>query len=281
MKKFLGFLVLLFAAPVFSQITVEGTVTDANGKAPILAHAHIGKYNDTKNSTSYECSKDGHYSIQIPKTGIYSLRFSAVDHQEISVPLILDEKDMSATINIQLHANPFNKEPDKITVIGDWNKFAFASTEQMTPKKTTDGKNIYTYERTATGDTLSYQLMGIAEGGHSVNGIQADYFTYDGGGDYRSVIRTHKGDKVTITLDPSKLNYSDASDLPKVDIRDPFQKKVYDMNISVDKMHAMAMVPPAGGSAPFDREKYKLLLDIIKKDYQDAVKSVIRDLHNS
>jgi len=51
-------------------------------------------------------------------------------------------------------------------------------------------------------------------------------FSYDGGGDYRSVIRTHKGDKVTITYDPSAINYSKADNLPVVEIKNnPFLKR--------------------------------------------------------
>jgi thiol-disulfide isomerase/thioredoxin len=276
MKKLLGLILLLIASPVFSQITVEGRVTDANGNAPILAHTHIGAYNgDMKKSISTPCSKDGHFSVIVPKAGIYSLRISAVNQQEISIPLFLDAKDKAIEMNIQLHANPFNKEPEKVTVIGDWNKFAFASTEQMTPSKTADGKTIYSYERTASGDTLSYQLMGIAEGGHSVNGSQADYFIYDGGGDYRSVIRTHKGDKVTITFDPSKLNYSENNSLPNVDIKNnAFLKKAYELTRAVDKMQQEAYVKPAGAGAPaMTAESYKALLAKMKQVYQDAVKS--------
>src|SRR5512140_2790544 len=111
-----------------------------------------------KQSTSAACSKDGHFSIRIPKAGIYSLSISVVDHQEINIPLIIDAQDKNIQMSVRLRSNPFNKEPEKITVIGNWNKFSFASTEEMTPKKTADGKAIFTYERTATGDTLSYQL---------------------------------------------------------------------------------------------------------------------------
>lgn len=276
MKKLLILLFLLFAVPSFSQTTISGKVTDANGKAPILAHAHIGKYNEDQNkSTSTECSKDGLFSIHIPKAGIYSLRISAVDHQEINIPLILDEKDKNVVLNIQLHANPFNKEPEKITVIGDWNKFAFASAEQMTPVRANDALTYYTYERIATGDSLSYQLMGIAEGGHSVNGIKADYFTYDGGGDYRSVIRTHAGEKVTITFDPSKLNYAEDSNLPVVEIKNnPFLKKAYELTIAIEKMRQAAMtVPPGGGAATMPVEKYQGMIDNIKHIYAEAVNS--------
>jgi thiol-disulfide isomerase/thioredoxin len=273
MKQLFVFLFLALAAPLFAQITIEGTVTDANGKVPVLAHAHIGKYNDQRNFRSYECAKDGHYSIQVPEAGIYSLRLSAVDHEEFSIPIILDEKDKSVTVNVKLIANPLVKDPDKITVIGDWNKFAFASSEQMTAQKTADGKTTYTYERTATGDTLSYQLMGTTPGGHSVNGTRADYFTYDGGGDYRSVIRTHKGDKVTITFDPAKVNYTEAY-TPTVDIQhSPFNRNVYELMMSIkDKKKNLAQ--SAGGEEPvMTSEKYKSLLGSIKTLHLDPAQS--------
>ncbi len=276
MIKLFTFFLLFVASSAFSQITIEGQVTDANGKAPILAHAHIGAYNGAmENSTSTECSKDGHYSIQAPKAGIYTLRISAVDHQEISLPLILDEKDKKVIINIQLRSNPFNKEPEKITVIGDWNKFAFASTEQMLPQKTKDGKTIFSYQRKATSDTLSYQLIGVAEGGHSVNGTKADYFTYDGGGDYRSVLRTRKGDNVTITFDSSLLHYSEANTLPIVDIKNnPFLKKAYELNVQITKMQEGAVQKPVGGGpAIMSSVKYKKLLDTLNDVYRNAIKS--------
>jgi len=277
MKNLLSFLLVFFiVSPLFSQITVEGTVTDANGKVPVLAHAHLGPYNgDEKKSTSFACSKDGHFSVHIPKAGMYSLRISAVDHQEITIPLILDEKDKTVEMSVQLHANPFNADPEKITVIGDWNKFSFASTGQMRPQKTADGKTIYTYERTATGDTLSYQLMGTADGGHSVNGQTADYFTYDGGGDYRSVIRTHKGEVVKIIYDPAKIQFSENANLPNVGIKNnPFLKKVYALTSAVAKMEQEArVIPQGGGPVTMSAEKYKAEIANIKHVFEDAVKS--------
>jgi thiol-disulfide isomerase/thioredoxin len=271
MKKFFALLLLLVALPVFSQITVEGTVTDANGKAPLLAHAHIGAYNDMVGSSATQCSADGHYRVMVPKSGIYSLRFSAVNHEEISIPLIVDDADKHISINVHLRANPFVKEPDKITVIGDWNKFKFASDAQMTMKTASDGKKTFTYEREATGDTMSYQLIGIVGGGHSVNGTAADYFTYDGGGDYRSVIKTHKGDKVTITFDPSALNYGNDPKLPVVEIENISVKKVYELTEIIRKTEEEFQ--HGGGANGVPAEKYKTLLGNIKQVYDGAVKA--------
>ncbi|MDP4237684.1 MAG: carboxypeptidase-like regulatory domain-containing protein, partial [Bacteroidota bacterium] len=276
MKKLFILFALILASPTFAQITVEGTISDANGKPPILAHAHIGKYNeDAKKSTSTECSKEGHFSVKIAKAGIYALRLSAVDHEEISIPLILDEKDKHIEVNVRLRANAFIKDPDKITVIGDWNKFAFASSEQMTPVRANDMLSYYTYERTATGDTMSYQLMGTTTAGHSVNGTMADYFTYDGGGDYRSVIRTKPGQKVTITFDPSKEHYNTDADLPKVEIKNnQYLKKAYELSVAVEKMEREStVIPPGGGAATIPADKYKAILDNLKRIYADALKS--------
>ncbi|MEI8133833.1 MAG: thioredoxin-like domain-containing protein [bacterium] len=275
MTKYLALFILVLAANASAQITIEGTVTDANGKAPQLAHAHIGKFNDDKHSTSTPCTPDGHYSIQIPKAGIYTLRLSAVDHEEVSIPLFLDESEKSVTVNCKLSPNGFVKEPEKITVIGDWNKFAFASTEQMTPTKSADGRTVYTYERAAIGDTLSYQLMGSVEGGHSVNGQSADYFTYDGGGDYRSVMRTKKGDKVVIIYDPAKSNYMKLPNLPIVDIRDnPFIKNAYAFHEAVIKLRDATFTKnPKTGAEDVDTAKYNSMLSKIIQVFRNTTAS--------
>ena len=259
----------LFASNLFAQTTISGAITDGNGKAPKLAQIHFGSYgDDQKKNTTITCATDGHYHI-IAKPGIYSLRVSAVDHQEVTIPLILDENDKDVTINIQLNPNPFNNEFEKIAVIGDWNKFAFATTESMTPKKLADGKTIYTYERTATGDTLSYQLLGIA-GGHSVNGTQSDYLTYDGGGDYRSVLKTKKGQKVTITFDPSKLVYKESPSLPVITaLNNPFISKAIALTNTVEKLREATFAKPAGGGpASKSAPKHQALLDYIKGEFE-------------
>src|SRR2546421_11688243 len=101
MKTLLTILVIAICSPLFAQITIEGNVSGADGKPPILAHAHIGPYNDMEHSTSVECSKDGHYTIHVAKPGVYSLRLSAVNHEEASVPLIVDEEDNTIVVNVR------------------------------------------------------------------------------------------------------------------------------------------------------------------------------------
>ncbi|HYM20321.1 MAG TPA: thioredoxin-like domain-containing protein [Candidatus Kapabacteria bacterium] len=267
MNKLIGFFLLLITSPVFSQITVEGTVTDANGKAPILAHAHIGQYNDMEKSTDVLCDQNGHFTVQVPAFGIYSLRLSAVNHQEVNVQVILDGTEKDVIVSVRLQTNAYQIETPKVT--GDWNKFAFSTAEVMKVSQTAGGKTIYTAELTATADTLAYQLLGVA-GEHSVNGTQADYFSYDGGGDYRSVIKTHKGDKVTVTFDPEKLPATQTTGLPIIEFKNsPFLKRSSELSTAINKMHRETFPDPSS-ETPVSAEKYKELFRFIQKAQADA-----------
>jgi thiol-disulfide isomerase/thioredoxin len=70
---------------------------------------------------------------------------------------------------------------------------------------------------TAAG-RFSYQLLGVAAGGGSVNGTQSEDYVYDGGGDYRSVVAP-KGGRARIVFDPKALVRSGAPG--RVDFGDP------------------------------------------------------------
>ncbi len=269
MKTFAAAFLFLFAVSANAQTVIKGTVTDANGGTPILAQAHVGNYHENaKKSTTYTCAKDGSFEFTLPKPGMYSLRVSAVNHEEATLPLVLREGDKNVELNVQLKPNPFNKSFDQIVIIGDWNKFDFSASDTMTPT-IVNGKTIYTYQREATGDTLSYQLLGIA-GSHSVNGTTADYYTYDGGGDYRSVVHTRKGEKVTITFDPSKLNFAANENLPSVTVKNnSFLQKAIALTMKADAMFEASLTyPTQGGPVTMSQPKYQKLLDFLKENFE-------------
>ncbi|HEY3874449.1 MAG TPA: carboxypeptidase-like regulatory domain-containing protein, partial [Candidatus Kapabacteria bacterium] len=271
MKFFLAAFFLLFVGSVEAQTVIHGTVTDGNGRSPVSGQAHFGNYNDNmKQSESYACAADGSYSFTVDKPGMYLLRFSAVDHEEASVPIIIQSGDKNIELDARLKPNPFNGTYDRVTIIGDWNKFEFAGPDTMVPTTKND-KTIFTYTRQATGDTLSYQLLGVA-GSHSVNGTNADYYSYDGGGDYRSVLRTKPGQDVTITFDPSKWNYEPNEDLPEISVKnDPFLEQAVALSMKADEMYNEARVlPEHGGPITVSPEKYKEMLDYIRKAVEDA-----------
>ncbi len=69
------------------------------------------------------------------------------------------------------------------------------------------------YETETSADTIAYQLMGLLNRGHTYNSTQTDYFKYDGGCDYISILRTTPG-KVRITFDPAKVFRAENKGLP-------------------------------------------------------------------
>lgn len=235
----------------------------ADGSAPILAHAHLGKmHENAKKSSSVECNAKGAFTMTVPAPGIYELRVSAVNHTEASIPLIVTEPKKEITLDVMLKANNYDPMPEHVRIIGDWNKFEFAGTDTLAPVQ--DPNGIYTFvgDRIATADTLAYQLLSVA-GNHSVNGSQADYYTYDGGGDYRSVLRTKKGEKVTITYDPAKMQYASSMRLPRIQFNDEFLMKAYALYSTVEQM-SEEMIVETNGQRSISGEKYQAMLGYIR-----------------
>ena len=263
------------SSKVFGQITVRGIVIGGDGQRPILADAHVGKYNEDKNlSAAYECSIEGKFEFTLPGPGIYSLRVSAVDHEEVTIPLVLQTNDKIVELNVRLKPNPIDTTFKWIGAIGDWNNFDWSSPQTLTAIKDGDGNTIYTTERTATGDTLSYQLLGITKG-RSVNGNQANYFVYDGGGDYRSVFHTQRGNKRSITFDPRFMKYPKNDSLPIVTVKNNmFLQKAIALSIKVDEMRNAAMVVPTqGGPVTMSSAKVREMGEFVKADFQKEISS--------
>ena len=274
MKYFVAALIVVCSVSVKAQTVVHGKITDGNGHAALVGQAHFGNSGEkASKSKTYTASADGSYSFTVDKPGMYELRFSAVDHEEATVPLFVQKGDKNIELDARLKPNPFDGEYDRVTIIGDWNKFEFSGSDTMTPVMQ-NGRTVYTFTRQATGDTLSYQLLGVA-GSHSVNGTDADYYTYDGGGDYRAVKHTKAGQNVTITFDPSKWNYAPNEDLPEITVKnDPFLEKAVALSMKADEMYEEAQASTEhtqhGGSATISSEKYKDMVDYLRKTIEDA-----------
>ncbi len=125
---------------------------------------------------------------------------TAVSHENCSIPLILDAMTTNIAVNIQLALLKYIDQFNEVQIIGDCNGFNLTNPEPM--ERQADGT--FVYSRNVASDTVSYQLMGLTKEIRSVNGTQGDYYVYDGGGDYRSVLKIKQG-TVKITFDPTKL----------------------------------------------------------------------------
>jgi thiol-disulfide isomerase/thioredoxin len=245
MKTLLAFLALfLIGTNTFASVEVSGVVIGADKKPCVLSHVHFGKpYADLAERTTKECSKDGKFSITLPGAGNYMFYASGVNHEEIAIPLFIREDGKPIKIAIQLKANLIDEVVSEPTIIGDWNKFSFS---KKVPMSVSDDRTKFTYEFIADADSVAYQLLDVV-GGHSMNGSLSDNYVYDGGGDYRSVVNTKKGEKVVITFDPEKIRHAKTGK-PVVKFEgNEFLQKAYDIKSTADAMNQAALIPPKDG----------------------------------
>lgn len=195
-----------------AQTIATGTLVGADARPMTTAHVHLKKSSSQRESiVSVRCDRDGRFRLPIDKPGIYVLEFSGIDHQACHIPLIAISRDPIA-LDVRLAANNLPMNPDEVLIIGDFNKWSFREPGTMSRKK--DGTFAYTVK--AVDDSLVYQLVfSIGEGDkaavRSVNGTDAHHHTYDGGGDYHSVVRAREGRRVTIAFDPRLSARSDSS----------------------------------------------------------------------
>ena len=209
MKRFLPFfLLLVLPAIAVAGVSVTGAVKTAAGAAPLLAHVHLLRQNSPEPVETVEVGRDGRYTLAIPSVGAWSVQFTAVDHEGYTVPLVIGDGMPNVTLDVTLAQLNFNRKPDTVWIIGDWNEFNFQSAKPM--KRGNDGR--FTFQVPASGGQVRYQLIGIAtsdggDGLRSVNAPNSAGYVYDGGGDYRSImaVKKAKKGKVTITFDPATL----------------------------------------------------------------------------
>jgi thiol-disulfide isomerase/thioredoxin len=211
-----------------SGVIITGRIISANNKLPRLAQACLTGLGDGYQNPIQIVNADskGDFRIQVKTSGIYKLWFSAVDHEMIGFPVVVTPTERKISLRARLNYIDYNQRIDVVKIYSDWNTSG-KNLDLMT--KRTDGT--YRYEREVTGDTVSYQLLGIADEGHTVNGTMSDSYIPDGIGDYRSVVKVNSG-KVTIIFDPQKLPRPVKMDLPQVkfDFHHNRLKQLFKMN---------------------------------------------------
>ncbi len=185
------------------QISVGGKIIGADGQPPARADVHIYKFgtNPFAPEKSVTALEDGSFNLQIPlQDSLMEMMVTAADHQVLQIPLVLNRAKKKITLTFHLEPYSYVTDFSQVKIIGDWNKFNFASAQAMQPMD--NGK--YFFEASLKADTIGYQLYNITTDGRSVNGTMYDALRYDGGGDYISLIKTTNG-KAKIIFDPSQL----------------------------------------------------------------------------
>lgn len=187
-----------------AQTVITGTVTGADGKPMPKAHVHLteSQYAE-KPLHTVEAGNDGHYRITLEKPlPVFLVQYTGAFHKMQSVPLLLPKAD-KLTVNVQLQPNACEGAIEGVQAIGDFNGFDFQAGIPL--QKQPDGT--YAADVKAQGEKTSYQLLindGHSLAMRSVNGTMYDALEYDGGGDYRSVVKAKNG-MVRLVFDPKKF----------------------------------------------------------------------------
>jgi thiol-disulfide isomerase/thioredoxin len=194
--------------------TIEGRLVGADGKTPPLAHVHLIAMGDDIHATvkSVPVAEDGSFRLEVPADGYYDALVTAVNHRPFRVPLASDAHFDIRGIRLTPEPYRYRRPLEDAGIIGDWDNFSRREAEPMAHLD--DGT--FMYDRDVDADTLAYQLVGPEVSGRSINGTDSDYYIYDGGGDYISVVRTEDG-KGIVTFDPEKAQIVTDADLPEVD----------------------------------------------------------------
>ena len=200
--------VLASPAPVVAQAhqpgatVVSGTLLGTDGAPMKLAHVHIWQGMTSRGATRSLVGSDGRYAIATQLTGPLYVEFTGVDHYSVMVPLLV-ERPGAIALDVRLKHYEYTDSLDRVTAIGDWNHFQFGSGKPLA--RGPDGRYTVEVPVDSSADSLAYQLLGLEKIGHSINGTQAGRYSYDNGGDYRSIVPARDG-HATIALDPSQLD---------------------------------------------------------------------------
>jgi len=178
---------------------ITGTVRGADGSPLKVAHVRLAPERSAREVAEAPVARDGRFAIATTLTGVLRLSVTGVDHYSLSIPLVLTAPT-TIGLDVRLKHYEYADSLENVTVIGDFNHFAFSGGRPLV--RQSDGR--YTLDVEAPADTLAYELLGLEKTGRSINGTQAGGYCYDGGGDYRSVIRTHDG-RATVVFDPAAL----------------------------------------------------------------------------
>ena len=179
------------------KVMVTGRVTGFDGAPARKAHAHFERRAWGPAMRYYyivDVAPDGSYRMKLPE-GLYDVSFTGVDHQQtVKYPVFLAE-GRDNRIDGRLPLSPFYSVAELDTVMIMY--FDLLTMRDVEARMRRVAPGVYEYE--APVDPLQgevrYHLWGIMPG-RRVNGTQSDFFRYDNGGDYQSVLRLAPGDTV-------------------------------------------------------------------------------------
>lgn len=178
---------------------VRGTITGPDGRPPKMGNVSIEKAMSFRDQLKSEIAADGTFEMRVKGTGSFHLRASGVDLQSDEwIFLLLNADTLHAAI--RLSGIKADTTIRSISLIGDFNAFNFETAVPL--NKLPDGR--YGIDMPTDSSVFRYQILGVTADQRSINGQQGDAYSYDGGGDYISMITPTNG-VARIIYDPSLL----------------------------------------------------------------------------
>jgi thiol-disulfide isomerase/thioredoxin len=205
-----------------------GVLLGADGQPMKLAHARLLRAHGRSAVAETVVGPLGRFALAATGTGAFYLDFTGVNHVRTTVPVVL-QRSATIDLDVRLQRHPYTDSLDRVTAIGDWNHFDPRTGRPLV--KQSDGR--YTLDVETTADTVAYQLLNLTPD-RSSNGTDGIWYTYDGGGDYRSVIRADHG-RATIVLDPHTLNRRPSEPRVAFGVRSSFPARLYELASRLDR----------------------------------------------
>ncbi len=254
-----------------ASVRLDGVLRTASGDAPTTAHVAIEPLGGGE-PIPVEVAADGTFSAAIPANAPVTIKAAAPFHEETTLPAAFDPADGPAHVEITLSQHPRPHEFKDVKIIGDFNKFSWASAEPMAQHD--DGTWTWTRDNVES-DPFKYQLLNVTTNHHSVNGTQNDALEYDGGGDFFSLVHPENG-KVTVVFDPSQLPPAVSGDLPRVswDPSHTVLKRCFDVQHIRQEMEADRVAAYRQHQASADSEK-EFRFDTTP--YEEQLKAIASD----
>ncbi|MGE3800274.1 MAG: thioredoxin-like domain-containing protein [Candidatus Kapaibacterium sp.] len=228
----LALFALLLPLTTNSQTTLTGHISQGDGTAPAMAHLHLFPLNGgigMKPLQTVPVGRDGNFTMKVDEPGYYRVAVTATDHDYCSVPLFVENEAKPVQLQITPVPLRYNQNPESLEIIGSWNDFDFQSAEPM--KREKDGT--FTYTVKTKEKEIAYQILNLAvttDGGpRSVNAPGSAKYVYDGGGDYRSIVKVTSGE-VVIKLNPKNIVADGGANEPLVIFSDPLHEHLRELD---------------------------------------------------
>lgn len=185
-------------APRFATFTVRGRVVGADGQPVKFGHARlrplVTKFQSRLGRAEMQLGADGRFTLESHEGGYHTLEVTAVDHARLRV---LVQLLADAEVEVRLGTYPAGVGRRVIR----WHSPKDRKTQKAPLVEQPGGQ--WVAEVDAPGGPLHYHAVGVSWR-RGVNGTTAGAWTYDGDGDYESVIDLAPG-RARITYDPAQV----------------------------------------------------------------------------